>query len=492
MKLSNLLSPLKDAKTTGDENIIVSGIAYDSRNVNSGDIFVAIPGFSKDGTAFVPDAVKKGAKAVVVEKDIDVPDSVTKTIVPNARLALAKISSAFYGHPSKELKLIGVTGTNGKTTTAYFIEAMFRKKGYKVGVITTVEARIDGRAIPTKLTTPESAELQELLAQMVKEGVTHVVMEVSSHSLQLDRVVGCEFDAAVFTNLTHEHLDFHGDMKSYLETKMKLFQYLDKGGKEDTTAIVNADDPYGKKIVANLESDVLTYGVNASANLRGSDLDVKFDKMTFNCKTADQSFQLTTSITGIPNAYNIMAAVLVARLFAVDIDTIKKAVKEVNNIPGRFEKVVMKGKPHVVVDFAHSPDSLQKLLETVKPMTKGKVILVFGCPGDRDKTKRAMMGEIAVKLSDYFIISTDDPHTEEPGKIIDEIEEGVKKAGGKIDQKYVKIEDRRAAIEKAVKMAKIKDLVVLAGRGHEKFQEFGGKKVAIDDREVAREVLKNE
>jgi len=489
MRLSDLLSSLKEEMTVGDKSVEISGIAYDSRKVKPGDAFVAIRGFSKDGTGFVGEAVKNGARAVVVEGDADVPSNVPKVVVPNARIALAELSAAFNGHPSRKLKMIGITGTNGKTTISYLIEAILRKKGHKVGVIGTVDARINGRSFPTQLTTPESAELQDLLARMLKEGVTHVVMEVSSHSLQLERVHGCEFDVAVFTNLTHDHLDFHGNMQNYLNAKMKLFQRLGKGSKTDVTAVINVDDPCGKKIMTYIEGNILTYGVYNNANLTASDFSVDIERMDFNCRSVDGDIRMSSGMIGVYNAYNIMAAALVGRVFDIDYESIRDAVRELKDVPGRLERITVSGKPTVLVDFAHSPDSLQKLLETLRPLVTGRIILVFGCPGDRDRMKRPLMGEIAVRLSDHVIISTDDPHTEPPERIIREIEEGIIRGGGKLHKNYTKLEDRKVAITEAINMAKAGDLVVLAGRGHEKFQDFNGSKVKIDDREVAKEIL---
>ncbi len=490
MKLSHLLTALKQEKTAGSRDIEISGIAYDSRAVKSGDIFVAIPGFKVDGAQYAANAAEKGAKAVVLEKDIDLPAGVTKVVVPNARMALAELSSAFYGYPARALKMIGITGTNGKTTTSFLIEAILRKAGYKVGVIGTVEARIQGAGIPLKLTTPESSDLQALLRRMLDEGVTHVVMEVSSHSLELFRVYGCEFDVAIYTNLTHDHLDFHENMQNYFKAKLKLFEKLGKGHKKEVTGIVNVDDPYGKKVMTYIDGNILTYGAINNATLTMSNIETTLDRMSFDAATFDDKFKIHTPLIGVHNAYNIMAALLCGKVFGVQYKRMKEAVESVNHIPGRFERVNAGQKFPVIVDFAHSPDSLTKLLETIRPLTSGKLILVFGCPGDRDRAKRPVMGDIAIKLADLVFLTTDDPHSESPEKIVKEIEEGVINAGGVIEQNYFRMVDRRSAIEKALKMAGKDDVVVLAGRGHEKFQDFNGTRVEIDDRIVAREVLK--
>jgi len=489
MKLKDLLSSLKQSNVIGDDSVEIIGITYDSRDVAAGHIFVAIPGFKADGSTFAAQAIDRGAKAVVLEKDIKLPKEAVKVIVPNARIALAELSSAFYGHPSRHLKMIGITGTNGKTTTSFLIEAILRKAGHKVGVIGTVEARINGKGIPVKLTTPESSELQELLSRMLKEGVTHVVMEVSSHSLELHRVHGIEFDVAIYTNLTHDHLDFHGNMQNYLKSKLKLFEKLGKGVKKDVTAIINVDDPYGKKIMTYVDGNILTYGAVNNANLNASNIETSISTMTFELQSFDSKFNMSTSLIGIPNAYNIMAALLCGKVFGQNYEQMKGAVEDLKYVPGRFERIDAGQKFPVIVDFAHSPDSLMKLLETVRPLTKGKLILVFGCPGERDRVKRPVMGDIAVKMADFTFITTDDPHGESPERIIAEIEAGVVGAGGEIEKNYKKMEDRRSAIEQAISMAQPGDLVAIAGRGHERFQDYKGVKVQIDDREVAREVI---
>ncbi len=467
----------------------VKGIAYDSRKVKPEDIFVAIPGFKVDGTKFVDEAIKKGAVQVVSEKDVDVPQGISKRIVPSARQALAELSAEFYCYPSRYLKLIGVTGTNGKTTVCYLIEAILREAGYKVGLIGTVETRHNGKIIPTSLTTPESKDLQEILATMVDDKVTHVVLEVSSHSLVLDRIFGCEFDAAIFTNLSHDHLDFHKTMEEYFKAKLKLFEMLESGEKK-AFAIVNADDPYGLRIKESIDSKVITYGIKSKANSLAHEIKIKEEGLSFRLEAQKDIVQIATNLKGIQNVYNILAAATCAFEFGVEASIVKKAISLFKEVPGRFEEIEC-GQPYkVVVDFAHSPDSLQKLIETYKPYAKGKIILVFGCPGDRDKLKRGIMGEIAAKLADYTIITTDDPHGEEPEKIIDEIEKGITHYPLPITR-YDKIVDRKEAIEKALSMANKGDIVLIAGRGHEKYQDFNGIIVPLDDREVVREILES-
>ena len=469
------------------EEIKIKGLAYDSRRVMPGDTFVAIPGLRVDGAQFIPQAVEKGARVIVTEKQINVPAGVDLVIVPNARQALAALAARFYGYPAKKLKLIGITGTNGKTTIAYLLESILRVAGHKVGLIGTVETRIDGKSAPSTLTTPESLELQGLLDQMLKAGVTHVVMEVSSHSLAQYRVWGVEFDIAIYTNLTHDHLDFHHTMEEYLEAKKQLFRQL----KESGIAIINVDDPYSKKIAEEVQGEVLFYGVKEAKHemrsTKQSEFDIKlrsYDIKLDSMQVVIDTTMLKTPLTGMFNIYNILAAFQAGLALHISRDKIKAGIEKAR-VPGRFERVEA-GQPFpVIVDFAHSPDSLQKLLETVKPFVKGRLILVFGCPGDRDREKRPIMGRIAAELADQVIITTDDPHSEDPQVIIQDILKGITNYALRITNET----DRRKAIEMALGQAQKGDLVLIAGRGHEKYQDFNGKKVELDDREVVREIL---
>jgi len=476
MKLKELLTSI-GYKAASLPEIEVTGIAYDSREVKPGDLFVAIPGLKQDGTKFVQDAIKKGARAVVVEKEIKVDPGIAKFRVPNSRASLSLLANKFYDYPSQKLKLIGITGTNGKTTITYLVEALFKAARQKVGLIGTVEARVDGKIISLKLTTPESADLQPILAQMVQKGASYAVMEVSSHALALDRVLGCEFDTAIYTNLTHDHLDFHKTMEDYLKAKLKLFKMLAGEGK----SIINVDDAYSSKVLENAQGQIIKYGIENEAEVKAQNIEIKLNLMTFDLITPPGETKISTPLIGKVNVYNILAAVACGLAYGLELNLIKKAIEGLKFIPGRFERIICGQKFPVIVDFAHSPDSLQKLVETVMPLTAGKIILVFGCPGDRDKEKRGVMGEIAGRLADFSIITTDDPHSEDPEKIIKDIEKGL--------TRYQKIVDRREAIKRAIEMASDEDLVLIAGRGHEKYQDFAGKKVELDYRKVAREIL---
>ena len=454
-----------------------TGITYDSRKVEEGNIFVAIPGSKFDGANFIPDAIESGAKMIVAEKDVKVPKGVEFKKVPSVRKALAELSCEFYGHPSKKLKLIGVTGTNGKTTTCYLIQSVLEKAGYKSGLIGTINSG---------LTTPAASDLQKELADMVAKGCTHCVMEVSSHSLDQERVAGTHFAVAIFTNLTHDHLDFHKDMENYLKAKLKLFSMISKEG----VAIVNVDDPYGKIISEVAPGEVIPYGVTqAKHELRDTkhnEFDTKVNDVYFRDNEMTlkiNSFEIRTPLIGVPNVYNIVAAYQTGLVFKIPQSTIKKGIEALKSVPGRYQRLDF-GQPYsIIIDFAHSPDALQKLIETYRPLTVGKTILVFGCPGDRDRDKRPIMGEIASRLANEVIVTTDDPHSEKPENIIDEI---VPRPSSHV----AKVVDRKDAIKKALEMAKKGDTVLIAGRGHEKYQDFNGKKIPLDDVEVVREILK--
>jgi UDP-N-acetylmuramyl-tripeptide synthetase len=454
-------------------------IQYDSRKVRPGDTFVAIPGLKYDGADFIPQAIANGAQVIVAEKEVSIPPGIKFEKVPSARKALAYLSAKYYDFPSRKLKLMGVTGTNGKTTVAYLIHSILTTAGFKAGIIGTINSA---------LTTPESADLQAELSQMVSEGITHCVMEVSSHALAQERVYGCEFAQAIFTNLTHDHLDYHKTMENYLAAKRKLFEMLSP----EAVAIINVDDPASASLIEVVKGEVIPYGLKqAKHELRStkySEFDVRVSQVEIREKEMFLKINATeirTPLIGLHHAYNILAAYHSGLALGLSSSLIKKGIEAVKIIPGRQEEIEL-GQPfRVIVDFAHSPDSLQKLMETYRPFTKGKIILVFGCPGERDREKRPIMGEIAARLADQVVVTTDDPHGEDPVQIIKDIVKGIERSG-----KALMIEiDRRKAIEEALKMAQPGDTVLVAGRGHEKLQDFAGKKVPLDDRQVCKEVL---
>ncbi|MEK7376233.1 MAG: UDP-N-acetylmuramoyl-L-alanyl-D-glutamate--2,6-diaminopimelate ligase [Candidatus Margulisiibacteriota bacterium] len=490
MLLNKLLSNTKVVGTEGDLSLEISGISYDSRKVKPGYLFVAVPGFALDGTRFIPQAVQNGASAVITEKDFNVQGKVAKIVVPSARAALADVSCAFFDHPSRKLKIIGITGTNGKTTTAYIINSIFKAAGIKSGLIGTVEMKMGDVSIESKLTTPESADLQKILSDMAKNGATHVVMEVSSHSLSLKRVRGIDFDVAVYTNLSHDHLDFHKTMESYFDAKLSLFRNLGGGSKKNTVAVVNMDDDYSETIEQETQAKLITYSTSKEADVSAKILRYDMDAMALEINLKGEKTVIETCLVGPFNASNVAAAFAAASSVGISKEHVKTGIEMMENVPGRLEKVRAGQDFMVIVDFAHSPDSLQKLLDTVKPFKKGKFILVFGCTGDRDKAKRPIMGAIAKKGADIIFLTTDDPHNEDPLLIIKDVESGIKTAGGITPRDYIKEPDRKAAIEKAIRSAKEGDIVLIAGRGHEKLQEIKGKFIEIDDRIVARDAVK--
>ena len=486
MKLKEMLVGLEGLKAKGDLDVEIKGISSNSKEVKEGDLFVAIKGFAVDGHKFVNDAIEKGASAIIIEegcdlKSFDVPKELSVVMAKDTRKALAIVSSNFYGNPSKKFKLIGVTGTKGKTTTTFMIKEILEKAGKKVGLIGTIATYINGKKLKdSDRTTPESLELQQLFSQMVKEGVEVVVMEVSSQSLKLHRVDGCEFDIILFTNFSEDHIspNEHPDMEDYFNSKLKLFEMCKVG-------IVNTDDLHGAKIPKLFpDSQITTYGIDNYANVLAKDITITNSYVDFRVKITDRNERVKTCIPGRFSVYNSLAAICVAQKFGVTSEVVKQALLEVR-VPGRSEMVDNKLEIPIMIDYAHSPESLQNILQAVKSYTRGKVISVFGCGGDRDSSKRPIMGEISGRIADYTFITSDNPRTEEPKKIVEQIEEGIKKTKGK----YSVVVDRTEAIKQAIKMATKRDIIVLAGKGHEPYQEICGKKHPFDERIIVRELI---
>ena len=486
MKLKEMLVGLEGLKVKGKLDIEIKGLTSNSQEVKEGYLFVAIKGFSADGHKFINDAVEKGAVAILIEegcnlKEIKVPEEITIVMAKNTREALAITSSNFYDNPSKKFKLIGVTGTKGKTTTTFMIKEILEKAGKNVGLIGTIAVYMNGKKVKdSDRTTPESLELQQLFAEMVKNKVDVVVMEVSSQSLKLHRVDGCDFDMVLFTNFSEDHISAneHPNMEDYFQSKLKLFKMC-------KTGIVNADDLHGAKIPGLFpDSDITTYGIDNYANLLAKDITITNSYVDFRVKLTDRNERVKTGIPGRFSVYNSLAAICVAKKFGVDAEIIKQALLEVR-VPGRSELVDNKLEIPIMIDYAHSPESLENILQAVKSYTRGRVICVFGCGGDRDSGKRPVMGEISGRVADFTIITSDNPRTEDPKKIVDQIEEGIKKTKGK----YSVIIDRVEAIKKAIKMANKKDIIVLAGKGHETYQEINGKKNPFDERVIVREII---
>ncbi|WP_227767112.1 UDP-N-acetylmuramoyl-L-alanyl-D-glutamate--2,6-diaminopimelate ligase [Zhaonella formicivorans] len=485
-KLQELVQKLSGAVVKGNTERLVSGIFYDSRQVKPEGIFVCITGFRTDGHNFIRDALMRGASVIVAERDVEVPVGVTLIVVPDTRLALATLACAFYDYPAGKLNLIGVTGTNGKTSFTYLTRAIFRKKGAKVGLVGTIANLIDDRAIPSHHTTPEASDLQELFSLMAHEGVSHAVMEVSSHALELNRVAGTEFDVAVFTNLTQDHLDFHPDMHSYLEAKAKLFRSLGPGSKERSKyAVLNLDDPNSAYLAGQTQVSVVSYGLTAGAMYRARDIEIRMDGTAYTLDYPHGSFRLNLQLAGKFSVYNSLAACAVGLEEGLEPQLVQEALEEMEGVPGRFQLVNCGQDFAVVVDYAHTPDSLENVLKTARQVTAGRVITVFGCGGDRDRSKRPIMGEKAGELSDYCIITSDNPRSEEPRAIIADIEPGVIRAQGK----YQVVVDRREAIAAAISLARPGDVIVIAGKGHESYQIIGDNVLPFDDVAVAREIL---
>ncbi|HWQ76239.1 MAG TPA: UDP-N-acetylmuramoyl-L-alanyl-D-glutamate--2,6-diaminopimelate ligase [Syntrophomonas sp.] len=484
MHIKELFNGLAYKLIKGSDDVDVLGLCYDSRKAAEGFLFVCIPGFKTDGHQFALQAVANGAGVILAEKEIDLPKGVTLLITDDCRQSLPLLSANFYGHPSRDLKVVGVTGTNGKTTTTHLIKAILEEAGYKTGIIGTLYARIDDTEKVLGHTTPESLDIEEFIATARQENARYVVMEVSSHALDLGRVDRIFFDAAVFTNLTQDHLDYHQDMEHYEQSKLKLFQQPHEG--TGWFAVVNGDDAYGQDFVA-ASSRAYTYGVNQEADVRAIEVDSNLKGSSFKVVTAAEEFTIHMKLIGLFSVYNALAAICYALHEGIDSGTIKSALEKVSGVAGRFEQVDCGQDFTVVVDYAHTPDGLENILRTGRQIAKNRLITVFGCGGDRDRTKRPLMGKIAAEWSDFCIVTSDNPRSEDPEAIIDDIVPGLHAVQ---DSHFAKIVDRRDAIEHAIRLARPGDLVIIAGKGHETYQLVKDQVLDFDDRKVAREVLK--
>lgn len=471
----------------------VSGIAYDSRRATSGTVFVALHGRQADGAAFAGDAIARGASAIVAETSAPAGVEAPWIRVPDARLALAALAAAYWDHPSQQLSLVGITGTNGKTTTSYVLASIFEAAGLQCGRIGTVAYRVGEREIEAARTTPEAPELQQMLREMVSQRCGACVMEVSSHALSLRRVDHLHFSAAVFTNLTRDHLDFHRDMEEYFASKLRLFHLLP----DDGIGVTNLDDRRGAAFAAAARRPV-TYAIDAPADVRPGPVTVSLDGLEFDVRTPRGTLHVQSRLVGRPNAYNILAALATAMALDVPFGAIETGIRNQSSVPGRFQLVSgPTDDVRVVVDYAHTDDALKNLLETARPLATGRVITVFGCGGDRDRTKRPLMGAVAARLSDLVVITSDNPRSENPAAIIEEIKRGIivpsdrtpKSVSGPKATPHIAIVDRREAIEHAVNDARAGDLVLIAGKGHEKYQVVGDRVLPFDDVDVARAAL---
>ncbi len=473
----------------GDLGVSLNAITDDSRAVSTGSLFVAVKGERVDGHHFIPTAMRGGMVALVTQQPSG-DRSIPFAQVEDSRKALGLLGSRFYGDPSSQIRMIGVTGTNGKTTTTYVCKALLEALGSHVGLIGTVSYQIGGNTIPAAHTTPGALELQQLLDKMVTAGCATAVMEVSSHALAQDRTSGCEYDVAVFSNLTQDHLDFHKTMEAYFQAKLRLFTGLTGGRKAKKRAIINVDDPYGNRIAEQCPAPVWTYALKSKADLRAEAVRLSLQGTTFTAATPVGNFPIESHLVGEHNVYNLLAAIGVALHEGSTPDQIRQAVGRVINVPGRFERV-MAGQPFtVVVDYAHTEDALVRLLTAAQTLKTGRIITVFGCGGDRDRGKRPKMGDAAVRYSDVVILTSDNPRTEDPHTILEQVEVGVIGALRQRSQvQYRKVADRREAITEAVREARAGDMVLIAGKGHEDYQIIGTQKFHFDDREVARDAI---
>jgi len=470
---ANLTDVMEIKGNTPDQ---VQNVAYDSRKVMPGSAFIAITGFSKDGHDFISQAVEKGATLVIGEKELPLL-KVPYIRVKNSRKALAEMAALLYGFPAKKLKIIGVTGTNGKTTTTYLVRAMLEHSGYKTGVIGTIGNCIGNEKLPAERTTPESLELNELFSKMADQDVKYVTMEVSSHSLKLHRVDGIDFDIGIFTNLTQDHLDFHKTFEDYYNSKKLLFL-------RSKRAVINIDDKHGLRLAKELDMPVLTYGIHHDADLKAQNVSIKAEGVSYDLIYKEMSQHVYYRVPGEFSVYNSLAAIGAGLLAGLELQKLIDALKKVEGVSGRFEPVKGSKDFTVIVDYAHTPDGLENVLNTIKNFCTGRIITVFGCGGDRDRKKRPIMGKIASNLSDFAIVTSDNPRSEDPDKIIEGIVAGI------TNSNYVKITDRREAIKYAIDIAQKNDVVLIAGKGHENYQILKYKTIHFDDKEVAAEFLK--
>lgn len=488
MLLSELLDTLDEKNIVGFRDPELPGLAYDSRLVEPQGAFFCIRGLVTDGHLYADDAVRNGAAVLFIEKELEqeVGPEVVIVEVPDTRRAMALCSTRFFGDPSSELKLVGVTGTNGKTTTTYLVESVCREAGNKTGIIGTVETHMGTLVEPVTRTTPESLDLQRLLRRMADDGVEVVAMEVSSHALDLKRVNGCRFEVVVFTNLTQDHLDFHISLEEYFGAKRRLFTGDEFGS--GRKALINIDDEFGRRLLEETGLATRSFGLDWEAGIRGTDVEVSARGNKFRLEYGDESISLSTALQGRFNVYNCLAAAGVAIDLGMDAETMARGLESLTGVPGRFENIDCGQDFTVVVDYAHTPDGIRSLLEACREVTSGRVILVVGCGGDRDRSKRPLMGGVGAEMSDLCIITSDNPRSENPESIIEMILEGVRDRFA--PERYMVEVDRRNAIYKAIGEARPGDLVVVAGKGHESGQIFADKVVPFDDRHMVREGLK--
>ncbi|MEE1013882.1 MAG: UDP-N-acetylmuramoyl-L-alanyl-D-glutamate--2,6-diaminopimelate ligase [Clostridia bacterium] len=478
MNLSELLKNVEVKQLDGTDRLEITGIAFDSRKVKPGNLFVCITGFQTDGHKYAKTAVEKGAIAIVAEHAVE-DIGVTCILVENSRRALAEMAAEFYGHPDRKFCLIGITGTNGKTTTTYLVKSVLEAMGKKVGLIGTNQNMIGTEVIPTHHTTPDSLELMRLFAMMAEKGADYVVMEVSSHSLALDRVAACSFDVGAFTNITQDHLDFHNTMEEYLAAKGILFRLAKAGA-------VNADDNGASYLLSHAECEkMLTYGIEADCDMRASEVELQENGVKFHLAYEGESYEVELGIPGKFSVYNAMTALSCLTAAGIPMKDAVACLKVARGVKGRVEMVETGRDYSVIIDYAHTPDGLLNVISTIQGFAKGRILVVFGCGGDRDKTKRPKMGRIVSQMADLAIVTSDNPRTEDPNAIIEDVLVGVKEGGGD----YVVVPNRFDAIEYALDHAQKDDIILLAGKGHETYQVLADRTISFDEREIVHKLL---
>ena len=477
MKLNELLRALSEPKVIGESDQDITDVVYDSRKAHEGSVFFCIKGIEADGHDYANAATERGARAVVVQRELGLPEDVTQVVVKDSRDAMALMSAAFFGYPSRAMTMVGVTGTNGKTSTTYMVKSILESAGQEVGLLGTITNMIGDERIHAERTTPESVDLHRLLARMRDEGVDTVVMEVSSHSLKLKRVSGIRFDVAVFTNLTQDHLDFHGSWEDYFESKKILFGMCDK-------AVVNLDDAASLKLVEGRAYPVTGFGIREQAHIMAHSIEITPRGASFMLQIGGQTLPVDLRIPGLFSVYNALAAAGIAHVLGATGRSILIGLEKLQSVSGRFEVLDTRGRDvTVILDYAHSPDGLDNVLSSIKEFARGRIITMFGCGGDRDRGKRPLMGEIAGRHSDLCVITSDNPRNEQPLCIINDIKEGMIRTACE----YVVIENRMKAIEYTLKQALDGDVVLLAGKGHEDYQEIHGVKFHFNDKEIVEE-----
>jgi len=496
MRLSELISHLPEVEVQGNLEVEIRGICYHSGRVKPGDLFAAVPGTRRDGHEFIPAAVKNGAAAVLVARklfmDLQGKQAFLPAImVPNVRLAMGQLAERFWGTPSHSLKLVGITGTNGKTTLTYLLEEIVRQAGGRPGVIGTIANRWAGNLVPASQTTPESVDLVQLIAEMARASVTHALVEVSSHALDQQRVAGLHFSAGIFTNLTHDHLDYHGEMEAYFGAKRRLFTEVLPGAWEldrppnlgPGPAVIALDDPYGRRLFQEL-SLALSFGVKSKdAQFRAKDIEAGVQGIRFRLEGPGGECSIASPLLGRHNVMNLLAAAAASFALGFSLEAVRVGAERLASVPGRLEPVPNNRGISVLVDYAHTPDAVAHAVAAGRELCSGRLISLFGCGGDRDRTKRPLMGRIASQGSDQVVVTSDNPRTEDPERIIREIEAGMAR------KNYLVVPDRGRAIAQALELARPGDLVLLMGKGHEDYQIVGETKSHFNDREVAEEIL---